>query len=495
MSEIPLRYLHNPEKNKTISVDITRILSVEIGPPLLKEIEESCNSLQLSEDDLLTCYRVLYCDVLALDNRTDELCYQPYDNSIPDHILSDHPEAEAHPTYRYSSFSCMGGSQRINVKMLRSLNTRKQFPIGDSAFKVCKFHNVCLLYGDYPSLIYFEDPASANLADDFQLKYFGVDDHLHLGYFSDYYSSKVNKPFMHISFINESIPEDLFLHSDTQRVAMLVAHSWNNFGHHLYDVIISMFTAALLYNIPVERVQPVFETKCKKFNIASGNGLEPLCLKYMEKFATILSENFPIFLDDLLKFKRRVCFRTMVAGFGSAFSQRALDLSKDLVLRKFRNHVINYLSNRGDFNDPFNYSGNKNRISVLLRGAIGGSVDILNDILCNTTKRAIQMSPLLAEKYIVHCFQPGNVSFADEVFMAQNSKLIISYHGTQAYTLLFASEGTQAILMTENIVEEYGKDFQIFSRLAYVNVFWLLRDRWEREISELIYHAIRLQNF
>lgn len=489
--------LANSAENLTVSVDLKYLLSLD-GDDFLKSIEDSCNSIFTSPtDDRMPCYRRLYCRALAIDNRTEALCYEPFDDTISDHILS-HDADKYHPKYRYSSFTCMGGSQIIDDRKLRQSNTRNKFPLSDSQFRVCKFHNVCFKYGEYPSLLFFEDPeAKQSLPADFQLCNFKPTDHLHLGYVSYFTSSGMNKPFMPISYIDEPIPDSLFLHSDAQRVAMLVAHSWDNYGHHLMDVVIPMFTAALLYEIPISAIQPVFETNCKKFGLFRVEGEKnAVCASLVEQFATVLSDNYPVFLDDLNKPNKRVCFRTMIAGFGSAFGQGGFDLSRDISMRLFRNHVVKYLAEKGMLpNEEFDRE-KKAQILVLMRGRGANNISApveLNDVLCSETIRAVRRLSL-DDKYHVNCVKPEMLSFGEEVASAQRSKIIVSYHGTQAYTILFASDGTQVILMTEDIEDDYGKDFQIFSRLTFVHVFWLVRNRWVQDFSSLLSHAIRVQN-
>lgn len=487
--------------NVTVDIDIDWYLSLRpsLGNKEYRDaLDQACSSVSHVYSDFLGCLRHLHCSLLAFDNTSSILCFQEYSNIFEDDILpSTSNSPRFFPKYKYSSFTCMGGSQIIDKKKLRTSNTRGKFPLADPTFRVCKFHNVCLLYGQYPSFLFFEDPDVINtLPEDFQLQNFTPWDHLHLGYFSYFFSSELNKPFMPIQFVQESITDELFLHSSEDKVGMLVAHSWNNYGHHLFDVVVSMYTAALLYNIPISSVQPIFESRCKKFAMITWYERREGCIRLIEQFATLLSNNYPVFLDDDNKDDKRVCFRTLIAGFGSAFSQRAWDLSRDFSLRRFRDHVIKYLG----LDEPsIQVEDSDKRIGILVNLRGPGDVpnldfdEKINDMLCNGTLRAINALEL-SSLYKVNCFRPDLVSFKEEVQAAQAHSIIISYQGTIAYTSLFCRDNTQVILMNEDEQYEYGKDFQIFSRLTFVHFLWLPRLRWDHDLKGVLQHAIRLQN-
>ena len=89
------------------------------------------------------------------------------------------------------------------------------------------------------------------------------------------------------------------------------------------------------------------------------------------------------------------------------------------------------------------------------------------------------------------CFYPQYLTFSEQVLKAQRAKLIVSYHGTLAYAALFARDGTQVIIISEEGDGLFAKDFQIFSRLTYFHSLWLGYSRLH-ELPALLGYAIRL---
>ena len=81
-----------------------------------------------------------------------------------------------------------------------------------------------------------------------------------------------------------------------------------------------------------------------------------------------------------------------------------------------------------------------------------------------------------------------------EIQLAQQAKMLISFHGTVSYTSLFLRDGTQVIIITENRPNQYGKDYHIFSRVTYFNTLWLSYERFQEDFVKILEHAIRLIN-
>ena len=494
-------------------------VAVEIDPhreDIAQKLREVCYTVYSPEASPLLstqkiqnlrteCEQTIRCHVLEYDGSRKELCTEQYEHSMANDILYEGNRFSSRPKYRYSTHSCIGGSQQIDSSKLRQSNFRSKFSnTADSEFRVCKFHNVCLLYGKYPTLVYFQDPLMLNrLSKDFLFSSFTPEDHLHLGYISHYYSTSRNKTFMPLLFVNESLPENVFLHSDRHRIAFLASHSWPNYGHILIDNMLSTFAAALMYNIPTYKIHQIFESQCLKFAKVNPHGKSPSginnmtnheeCVKHITELDDYLFDHRAIFLDDYVSTGVRICFRTLIAGHASAYSQKAWDLSRGIILRSFRDYVVQRLESKGLIHLD-QLIEEDNLILVPLRGK-GLAMedehkDHLNHVLCEGVKESLHLLQL-HDEYKVLCTYPHALTFPEEVQLAQQAKIIVSFHGTISYSTFFVRDDTQVIIVTENKVNEYGKDFHIYSRATHFHTLWLTYDRIQ-ELPTVLDHAIRL---
>jgi hypothetical protein len=489
-------------------------LDVE-DPTVHSQLADSCQQIYGSEADLLQeCISSLTCALQQSDTRNALQCHEMYSaNKLTDAIQSRNLKHIVKPKYRYSSHTCLGGSQIIDRSLLRRENFRGHFNnTAAGEFRICKFHNVCLIRGQYPTMAYFQDPEMLEtLPHDFQLSHFGSEDHLHLGYISYHYHTRYNKSFMPLHLVNEAIPDSQAFLSDDSIVGFLGAHSWPNYGHILVDDMLSTFAAAKQFNIGIHKVQQVFETRCMKMGplpphmdspVFPNMSLQQSCMKDILTINEAVFDRPVTFLDNIDDKGTKLCFRTVITGHGSALGQKAWDLSRGIILRDFRDHVIQRFQRKGliqvasQVEDNGIFSDPDNLVLVLLKGSGDAANDTkrdsINNVLCLFVTDIIEKHEIkTGTAYRVQCIFPHTMTLAEEVNYSQKARIVVSYHGTVAYSILFVRDETQVILLTENEKSEYGKDFHIFSRATHFHVLWLTMDR-VRELPAIMTHAIRL---
>lgn len=457
---------------------------------LESEISTACSLLKIDG-----CLRLLRCFFIYGDLAE---CRESYQHTMPDALIANNLTGEVSLQqsfqHRFSSVSCQGGIQTLNGDLLRSSNHRHRFKPHDGEFKVCKFHNVCLLYGEYPTMIYFFDPTTeGELPRDQQFRYLSHFQQIELGYISDHDTRMKNRSWMPVTYVEEAIPANLFIHS-SRIVPFLLESSYANHGHHLMDTVFPVFAAALQYNIPVANVLQLFVHSCSRMAGAvagdTSSTIENVthqmhCLALINRRWQFFFDQPPRFLDSMQHQKKKSCFRTLIAGMGSAFSQKAWDISRGPALRSFRDHVVKRTLSLDQ--QKATTKKWKNQVLVLQMGNAlnipgAGYKSKVNNDLCSTTSAVIeQINSHRKEKLEVVCYRPevsSNLadlasSFASEVAMAQSSRLIVTYHGTLAYTALFAQDHTKVIAITEETAGNFAKDYHIFSRALHFSVQYL----------------------
>jgi hypothetical protein len=480
----------------------------------LSVVMQACRDIFLPDlPSVSVCERSFRCGLLLGDPSHQEVCHENYDPAAPNDLMAaTFAQDIVKPRYPFSTHTCQGGSQVIDSATIHKNNYRGHF--NDTAagdFRICKFHNVCLVHGEHPTMVYFQDPDvfTEGLPPEFLLSYFSAHDHLQLGFISHYQTRRFNKSFMPILFLNQSIPPHENFHSDHRVVGFLEAHSWPNYGHILLDNVFATFAAALQFNIPVHKVQPVFETNCARFGFrhpTDPSDVHPEltkreeCRRYLSTFGDgLIFDNSNVYLDNNQFAGTKLCFRTLIAGHSSALGQQAWDLSRGSSLRAFRDHVVGRFQQLGlirmvNYDDRSVQSEPDNLIVVLLRG--GGDAmtveesETLNARLCPLVAEFTEMyQRKRGVEYRVECVYPHSLTLAEEIELAQRARVVVSYHGTVAYSILFARDDTQVVLLTDTVI----KDFHIFSRATHFHVLWLTLNRLH-ELAAVLSHAVRLLN-
>jgi hypothetical protein len=191
----------------------------------------------------------------------------------------------------------------------------------------------------------------------------------------------------------------------------------------------------------------------------------------------------PLYVDKLKNEKRNLCFKNMFGGQGSTFGLKSLDLSRAVMLREFRDFVIDRIVKRSGIPMP----PQRDMILVGLRttGAAGGA--IINN-LCDLVKHGLAEYPQYESKYEIVCFHPSLVSFEDEIRQVQQAKILISVHGTISYFVYMSREGTKQISIAN---PKELKENQMLLSGTHFHTLYLTWDRL-RDLPPLLGYTIGL---
>eukprot|EP01038_Epipyxis_sp_PR26KG_P017163 gene17163-23644_t len=378
---------------------------------------------------------------------------------------------ENNNTRKFSSFQCTGGSQEIATKMQHQ---HEKFPdSNDPSFRICKFDNICWVDNQ---LVYYEDPIITNeVPIDFR---FGQ---LFLQY-GEAYHLKLN-----LKIISESLPTDIpFVDA---KVGYLDAHSNSyNYGHYLIDNVIPHFIASRIFNTDTEFSfsRQIFFSSCKNFGSQplsimahrkvpfneSMGSFRQACLEKLNKMWIHFFDYPPFYLETVYNNNR--CFKSIIAGQGSAFGLHSLNLGLATYLREFRDYVLEKVKIIYDIKD---YPSRENLIVVGERspGHSGGE-QIAG--LCHLVKENLALLSNKYHDYKVECYQMQAISFVDEIIMAQRAKILISVSGTISYMSLFSANNMQQIIISDPTYKENNI-------LMFATHFKALYLPWERKDKDL----------
>lgn len=390
-------------------------------------------------------------------------------------------EKERRLGYKYSSHQCTGGGQKLETyPMTWAMRQGKQlskFPMNDAEFRTCKFRNVCL--SPDGQLAYYVSNQTFKHTPPEYLPWTGM---FHVGH--------LRGPTIPIKTVVDHVPTAATWH-DPATPIFLDAVSWSfNYGHYLIDNVLPSWIASRIFNLPFFSIQQLFETRCRQFTTLDAKFADEkvgynhslgsygqACLARIEGMHHHFFERPPLFIDELIKPGGAValagagslCFKTLVAGHGSAFGLKSVELGRAVFLREFRDFVLKRMEAAGHVSPP-----QENLILVGQRtsGAAGGR--IIND-LCSRVKDALsKLDSYYTSKFSVECFVPAEVSLEQEVATVRRAKVLVSVHGTISYFALFCRDGTQQISIADP--KEY-KENQILLYLTHTHLRYLTWDK------------------
>lgn len=401
-------------------------------------------------------------------------------------------EKERLAQHNYSNHQCIGGSQVLETyPMSWAMRQGKQlskFPMNDPEFRTCKFRNLCLIDGH---LTYY--------INNYTAKHIPVEylpEGMQKGGGAMFHVGHLRGNTLPIKTVTGHIPVDgsITWHNPSVPI-FLDANSWSfNFGHYLIDNVIPSWIASRIFNIPFGSIQQLFETKCKQFTILDRSFADnqvgynkslgtysEACLSRIEGMHGHFYKHSPLFLDELHSYpatrptnpkekKSRppsICFRTLVAGHGSTFGLKSVDLSRAVVVREFRDYVVGSMPS-----DMIQAQENIILVGLRTQGAAGGK--IVND-LCSRVKDALaKLDEFYTARYRVECFVPAELSLYQEITMVRRARVLVSVHGTISYMSLFSRDGTQQISITD---PKEHKENQILLYLTHIYMVYLQWDR------------------
>ena len=376
----------------------------------------------------------------------------------------------------HSSFQCIGASQVLETHpmswAMRQGTQLSKFPMNDAEFRTCKFRNVCLIKGKLT--FYMSNHSSKHTPAEYLPEGFKG---------SMFYTGHLRGHTMPVQTVVGPVPQgDVPMHD---LPTFLDAVSWSfNYGHYLIDNVLPVYIASRIFNLPFSSAQQLFETKCRQFTTLPAKfANEPVgynrslgsysqaCLARVEGMHAYFFNHAPLFVDELVAGRGvpaagDVCFRTLVAGHGSTFGLKSVELARAVLVRDFRDLLLTRL--------VLPAAPQENLVLVGMRtpGAAGGK--IINDLCTRVRDAVARLGEFYSTKYRVECFVPAEVSLEQEVAMVRRAKVLVSVHGTISYLSLFARDGTQQVSIADP--KEY-KENQILLYLSHVQMVYLTWDR------------------
>lgn len=374
-----------------------------------------------------------------------------------------------------SSFQCIGASQVLDTyPMSWAMRQGKQlskFPMNDAEFRTCKFKNVCLIKGQLN--FYVSNHTSRHTPAEYMPEGFKG---------SMFYTGHLRGHTMPVHTVVGPVPFDVPQHPQP---AFLDAVSWSfNYGHYLIDNVLPVYFACRIFNIPFSSAQQLFETKCRQFTTLptsfsndlvgynkSLGSYSQACLARVEGMHSYFFQHAPMYVDELVAGRGvpkggDVCFRTLVAGHGSTFGLKSVELARSVLVRDFRDVLLARLA--------LPAAPQENLVLVGMRtpGAAGGK--IINDLCARVKEALARLDDFYSSKFKVECFVPAEVTLEQEVAMVRRAKVIVSVHGTISYLSLFSRDGTQQISIADP--KEY-KENQILLYLSHLQMVYLTWDK------------------
>ena len=167
------------------------------------------------------------------------------------------------------------------------------------------------------------------------------------------------------------------------------------------------------------------------------------------------------------------CFSQLLAGQGSTFGLKSLDLTRAIVLRDFRDFVLARL-NISEPDGPGAVRARERLVVVGLRVA-GSAGGVLIKDLCGTVGRAMAEADPRG-LYRVECLHPSELGFRDEILAVRRARILVSVHGTISYLSLFSRDGTQQLSIAS---PKELKENQILPWAAHFRLLYLTWNRMD----------------
>lgn len=374
---------------------------------------------------------------------------------------------------KYSSHHCIGTSQGLfNMSLQHSAD---QFPLASNAdFRVCHLKNMCFSEG---KLLYYRDPNLATVSSDFFPPAMNTS---HSG--SMFYTGIIDFSIIPIHLIDvEMITNQSYPSKSKRRVRNKIAAFGAtalsfNYGHYILDDVVPIFSAARIFNLPFDQIVQLLHHECDTLQDVLLYGIGPLTMRQacMERFNTM----WPYFFNNAPKFLPRentICFDNIIAGHNIALGLRSLQLTRAVELREFRDFVLT--RNKKRVSGRWDIKRSDSTVDVMVFGKGDGwwsseinvcslvtmylSFDEKTKRFCdhstidscskNDTAKSTREQLLRIHRFRpfrIECKNVDDLKFEDEVTFARQAHIMVSLHGTTAYTSLFAQSGTQQIMIS-----------------------------------------------
>ena len=393
----------------------------------------------------------------------------------------------------YSQHQCIGGSQVLETQpmswAMRQGKQLSKFPMNDPEFRTCKFRNVCLINGQLT--YYISNHTAKHTPVEYLPDGFGKGASMfHVGHLRGH-TMPIKTVVDHAP--SAATPGSGVVWHDPAVPVFLDAVSWSfNYGHYLIDNVLPTYFASRIFNIPFGSIQQLFETRCRQFTTLEAKFADnkvgynqslgtysQACLARVEGMHHYFFKRAPMFVDEIKKKPaplNNVCFKTLVAGHGSTFGLKAVELSRSVIMREFRDYFLAQLEASSTAGavvaSPAQQPENLILVGLRTQGAAGGK--IINDLCARVRDSLSRLDEFYSNKYRVECFVPADVSLEQEVATVRRAKVLVSVHGTISYFSLFSRDGTQQISIAD------PKEYKENQTLLYLTHTALLYLTWDK---------------
>lgn len=189
------------------------------------------------------------------------------DEGIEKYLKLSFPDPPKDSSVSYSSFRCLGGSQKLTTNYLR--NNHPEFPLNDPRFRVCRLRNVCFTYKTDahnlpPTLVYFRreyEDKQKTLSDEFSFQTMAKNIVAGQLSFKRILSDSASRKFtfMPVVVVDHGYDTNKF---QTKSTIFLDEPSWPNYGHYLIDNVIPTYMAAEMFGIKFTKIQQLYLSSC-----------------------------------------------------------------------------------------------------------------------------------------------------------------------------------------------------------------------------------------
>eukprot|EP01031_Cornospumella_fuschlensis_P026057 gene26057-31461_t len=368
----------------------------------------------------------------------------------------------------YSTYSCLGGSQRLERGELTRYSNK--YPhLNDAQSKVCHFENICFTNEHF---VFFMPERVFNTSDELFFQ-----DMTFNGFKDDFLVVGIDRHFIRPAMKIASGPVPTDLPFDQSEVGFWLGNSnAYNYAHYLIDTVLSSYIGARLFNLNFTNGRQLFESSCKNFGAnseavadqkvpynSSMGSYRTACLDRLNSFWQYFFDHKPSFMEPVYTTDR--CYRHVIAGLMPSFHVFNHVPTRGFYMREFRDLIISRLPlpNEDKSSTPAPQL-KKKKILVALRspGHAGGELvadlcaivrsacrDVFADFNSSLTDPQ-ELEFMNENAWEITCVHPQHLSFIDELRLARNTQLFVSVHGTISYVSAFARDQAQQIVLSHH---------------------------------------------
>jgi hypothetical protein len=388
-------------------------------------------------------------------------------------LMSLRPNTQSNiVTTSFSSFHCQGGSQSFDGWRLQ--HTAGSFPsANDASIRVCMLRNVCW----HNDTLWFYENQRNPLPSRARMTAFNSN-LVHPGYLSGGWAPTV---------VFEARP--IYYEYVNNQTFFLSFRSFDdNFAHLMIDVLLPVFTAATVFDVPMSQAQ-LLNFGCRRYSgafssIWQPNSTNPLngrlraqdCQDNYRKYAPIVLGRPAVDLQDDWS-HRSVCMDKLIVGQSRAYGLASLDLQRSVTLRTAQKAIA---KNVGiDLQKEARLQTHS--ILVLLKVPAWTKPMWLS--LCDDVKAATLN---VSSNTPVTCIDPVPMAVEAQVHAARKASVIIAEHGTVSYGALYSREGASLICIGS---DKELKDPQVFLFGAHLNTYYMVAEE-KKDLSMYIQLAL-----